>query len=483
VKSIPKPMRAAAALLSVLVVSLPYPGRAEVPAGSTQLRVFAPTDSVKVTRYGRGPVWLETGVFVTSEGGPFELRVGRSSYSAPITAQQTIGDGEAVGTRAVPAGLLDGFNGLKDFLVIEVANLDGDVIRTRTLTWCPNGYDRQRVTDSGPAVPTYPSGCPYNPFTKGMPMGIDQDWAVNPFEAGGAYFRLPDGTYHVTVSVAEPHREFFAISPDAAQATFDIVVKRRKSRCGDCARPHRANADAARIGGVPTMDDPDPNILPDLIPLPSWGIGVEERRRGTFLSFGATVWVGGNSSMVVEGFRRRGEEVMDAYQYFYQDGQTVGRAPVGELEYDARRGHNHWHFRQFVAYRLLDADSNEVVFSAKEAFCLVPTDALDLLMPGAVLNPDSTGLHTSCGGPNAIWIRETLPLGWGDTYHQSIPGQSFDISGLPNGRYYIEVEANPDRNLHESDTGNNSEMREIILRGRPGARRVEVPAWNGIDTH
>jgi hypothetical protein len=483
VKSTPKLTRTAAALLSVLVVALPYPGRAQVPAGSPQLRLFAPTDPVKVIRYGRGPVWLETGVFVTSEGGPFELRVGRSSYSAPITAQQAFRNGTSVQTRAVPAALVDGFNGLKDFLVIDVADLEGEVIRSKILTWCPNGYDRQRVTDSGPAIPTYPSGCPYNPFTKGMPMGIDQDWAVNAFESGGAFFRIPDGMYHVTVSISEPHREFFEIAPDAAEATFDMLVKSRKTDCEGCNRHHRSGANLERTDGVPTMENPDPSILPDLIPLPSWGINVEERRRGTFLSFGATVWVAGNSSMVVEGFRRRGEAVMDAYQYFFQDGQAVGRAPVGEMAYDSRRGHNHWHFRQFVAYRLLDADRNEVVLSAKEAFCLVPTDALDLLMPGAVLNPESTDLRTACGGPNSIWIRETLPLGWGDTYHQSLPGQSFDISGLPNGRYYIEVEANPDRNLHESDVGNNSEVREIVLRGRPGARRVDVPAWNGIDTH
>ncbi|MGH2734036.1 MAG: hypothetical protein ACRDKZ_00535, partial [Actinomycetota bacterium] len=75
--------------------------------------------------------------------------------------------------------------------------------------------------------------------------------------------------------------------------------------------------------------------------------------------------------------------------------------------------------------------------------------------------------------------------------YQGLPGQSFDITDLPNGTYYIQVEANPAiqtegggsaRQLYEQDTTNNTEVRQVILKGRPGNRRVSVPAWNGIDT-
>ena len=78
-------------------------------------------------------------------------------------------------------------------------------------------------------------------------------------------------------------------------------------------------------------------------------------------------------------------------------------------------------------------------------------------------------------------MRETLPVGWGDTYFQSLPGQSFDITGVPNGTYYIEVQANPLGLLREADSTNNVRMRKIILGGIPGHRTVTVPAWRGID--
>jgi Lysyl oxidase len=79
-------------------------------------------------------------------------------------------------------------------------------------------------------------------------------------------------------------------------------------------------------------------------------------------------------------------------------------------------------------------------------------------------------------------VRETLPVGWGDTYFQFVPGQSFDITGLPNGTYFIEVTANPTGQLHERNADNNTRLRRVILRGRRGARRVRVPAFQGIDT-
>jgi hypothetical protein len=230
------------------------------------------------------------------------------------------------------------------------------------------------------------------------------------------------------------------------------------------------------------MRHPDPSLLPDLIPLPAWHMETERFRRGDFLNFAATVWNRAGSPLVVEGFRRDGTDVMDAFQYFYRDGKPVGRAPVGTLEYDARRGHQHWHFQQFARYTLLDASKKTVVVSEKEAFCLAPTDPIDLLRPGANWNPFEVGLSSACGDHNSIWTRETLDAGWGDTYLQFLPGQSFDVSDVPNGTYYVRIEANPLGRLHERNTDNNVSLRRIILGGSPGDRTVKVPKYHGIDS-
>ena len=133
---------------------------------------------------------------------------------------------------------------------------------------------------------------------------------------------------------------------------------------------------------------------------------------------------------------------------------------MGEFHFDRRHGHHHWHFEQFARYRLLDAHGDGVVRSHKQSFCLAPTDAIDMTVPGALWRPEELGF-TQCGGDDAIWIREVLPTGWGDTYYQSVGGQAFDITDLPNGRYYIEVRANPLGLLYDRSAGNDVRLREI----------------------
>ena len=230
--------------------------------------------------------------------------------------------------------------------------------------------------------------------------------------------------------------------------------------------------------------------MPDLRTLPAYQIALDKtdgngkKSKNTYLDFGATVWNAGPSPMVVDGFRRPGTRLMDAYQYFFdQNGNEVGSAPAGTLQWDPRKGHTHWHFTAFASYRLLDSTKKVALISGKEAFCLAPTDSIDLTVDGAQWRPDSTDLMTACGQgqEGALSIREVLSTGWGDTYSQSLPGQSFNISKIPNGIYYIEVLANPDHKLTESNTGNNSALRKVKLGGKVGGKRtLKVYPYQGI---
>ena len=52
---------------------------------------------------------------------------------------------------------------------------------------------------------------------------------------------------------------------------------------------------------------------------------------------------------------------------------------------------------------------------------------------------------------------------------------------MPDGAYYIEITANPQHILYESNTRNDVALRKVILGGTPGQRTVRVPAWHGID--
>ncbi|MFE4693139.1 lysyl oxidase family protein [Streptomyces sp. NPDC056749] len=225
---------------------------------------------------------------------------------------------------------------------------------------------------------------------------------------------------------------------------------------------------------------------PDLRSLPAYGITIGAADGGEpgkdYLAFSANVWNAGPAQLVVDGFRKPGNALMDAYQYFYDaSGKQVGYTPTGTMEWDPRPGHEHWHFTDFASYRLLKADKKETVRSGKEAFCLANTDAVDYTVENANWHPDNTDLSTACGQENSISVREVLDVGSGDTYTQDLPGQSFDITGLPNGTYFIQVLANPENRLKETDLSNNSALRKVVLGGKPGARTVTVPKHDLVD--
>ncbi|MGZ4430385.1 MAG: lysyl oxidase family protein, partial [Gaiellales bacterium] len=324
-----------------------------------------------------------------------------------------------------------------------------------------------------PLAPTFPTWCGVNPFAVGIPWGIDQGWGVNPFPA--AAVKLPDGTYTFTVSIASPYRELFGISAADDSTTLRVTVATAPATPVTGRRPAQA---PRSFGPVPTTTNPPNRARPDLIPLPAWSIGVQRQSGRDLLGFGATIWVGGNGPLEVEGYRQPNSNVMSAFQYFLDGTRVVGRAPAGTFQWDSRPGHNHWHFEQFANYSLIDPATGTSVRSMKQSFCIAPTDALDLLLPHASM--DGSGLWSQCGDPAAIWIREALPVGWGDTYFQSVAGQAFDITNIPNGTYQIAVTANPERLLYESNTGNDTSIRQVTLGGTPGHRTVTVAPWHGI---
>ncbi|CAM5487922.1 Protein-lysine 6-oxidase OS=Streptomyces aurantiogriseus OX=66870 GN=GCM10010251_02900 PE=4 SV=1 [Streptomyces aurantiogriseus] len=226
---------------------------------------------------------------------------------------------------------------------------------------------------------------------------------------------------------------------------------------------------------------------PDLRSLPAWGFEITDGEDGDvpgrdYLAFSANVWNAGPAPLVVDGFRSPGQDLMDAYQYFYDaNGKQIGYTPTGTMEWDPRVGHEHWHFTDFASYRLLSEDKTKEVRSGKEAFCLANTDAVDYTVKNANWHPYNTDLSTACGEQNSISVREVLDVGSGDTYTQYRPGQSFDITDLPNGTYYVEVLANPAKRLKETNLNNNTSLRKVVLGGTPGARTVSVPPYDLID--
>jgi hypothetical protein len=477
-------------LLAVFAVLLTVTGSLSSGAKAVtfpSIGLIKTVDETTVVRYDDWPPALDIGVYVRSVGGAFEILAQRPNYGKPIQYTQTVRGSDR--TRRLPRDLFDGWSGFADFFEVSVQEEGGDVIDSFGSSFCPNSYDAQRVDDSGPDRNHYPDGCGGHFFARGMIFGIERGWAVRPADYEMT-LDVSDGTYLVTMSIAERFREFLQIPARHASATVrvHVVTGNFESAAARDDGPQRAPASST---STPSMPKPETSTLPDLRSTPAWGFGISqatptateedpEPAPRDYLDFAANEWNAGPQPIVVEGFRRQGTDTMDAYQYFYRNGKPVGKDPVGTFEFHRDPEHFHWHIRQFTEYSLLDAEMNEVVPAGKQSWCLVPTDALDLTVKGAEFRPWD-GLGTSCGGESAFWIREVLPVGWGDTYGQS-QTQAFDITDVPNGDYFVRVRVNPNGNLHETTRSNNTSIRKVTLEGEPGNRTVFAEPYKGIDT-
>ena len=107
--------------------------------------------------------------------------------------------------------------------------------------------------------------------------------------------------------------------------------------------------------------------------------------------------------------------------------------------------HNHFHFRHYALYELVDPRTNKVWRAAKRGFCMLDTDPNPVPVGGV---PPGPGKYRSCG---AIGIpgNQGISPGWADTYRFLLPGQFFILDGgdgqaeVPPGDYVIRITVNP----------------------------------------
>ena len=476
----------AATAATALPATADQPPQRAARATTSPLSLWAPPRAT-AELYGHR-AWTDLGLRVIANGAPFELWSNRPSYSQGIRTVWRSPSGDV----ALPVGSMKDFSGLRGFLTLDVDPVKaGEKTVHLTPRTCFNGWS-ERVRPDAPARSTYPQGCWYNPYTLGSVQGVQTGWATPVLDIPRG-LRLQPGRYVVTARIAPTYASLFGISAADARRTVRLRVVKpapdgesssgTSSPVGRAARPTAPTArPAAHRPSGPAGRADAGGPVPDLRSLPAWGISLS--RNTDYLRFSATVWNAGDSPLVVDGFRRSGEDEMDAYQYFFDAaGEQTGYQPVGQMHWDARPSHQHWHFKDFARYSLLDSQMHEVVRSKKEAFCLANTDAVDLTVPDADWRPENTDLSTSCGDYSSLSVREVLAAGWGDSYTQYRAGQSFGIRGLPNGTYYISVAANPERNLVESATDNDVTLRRIRLGGKPGHRTVSVARIGIVDEH
>lgn len=444
------------------------------------LKLITVARHIDVIRFPHSPyTYFQPGIYVAASGGAWEVDVYRRP-GGPRAWQVTRSDGAAHRVRLIrTVGRLRMRSGLPNFFSIALISSGGAEVASGHEPFCPAGYLMARVSPTGPENPTYPEQCGSKLTRVGL-WGINNGWGQEisfPLRTGA----IRDGRYVLNVEIARRYAREFGIPPDQRSATVQVRIRSAKipPKLGAAVATSRHPSSRAARPSAVVGNNPlgGPGGVPNLRALPAHDLRITHYRRSgrDYLGFGATIWNAGSGPMVLEGFRHNAAPTMPATQFILRNGRVVARHRAGRFEFDTRRGHDHWHMEQIARYELLSADGSTVIRSHKQSFCLAPTDPVNLTLPGSDWQPDESALWSACEGQDAIWIREVLPAGWGDTYFQEVAGQSFNITDLPNGSYRIRITADPPHALEETSYRDNVSNLRITLGGTPGHRTVRIP--------
>lgn len=204
----------------------------------------------------------------------------------------------------------------------------------------------------------------------------------------------------------------------------------------------------------------DPPLLPDLQTLSPTRLQItySSYTDTTLLRLTNSVWNSGYGPLELWGkISDDGLSHQVVQRVFDRNGDYQERE-VGEFIFHP--GHNHWHLDSFALYELWSLQSDGtldqvVATSDKVSYCLRDIHREP--------HPDQA---TYMGYGTCSYGRQGLSVGWADVYDYYLPGQSIDISGLPDGSYALISTADPFNLIQETDETNNAAVLFLEIEGR-----------------
>ena len=194
---------------------------------------------------------------------------------------------------------------------------------------------------------------------------------------------------------------------------------------------------------------------------------IQNEHRREMLRFSTTHINGGDGPLQVRGGGQVAPCVIDnvpfaqcthaTQEILDVSGNIVLTHPAGVAFFHPQ--HNHWHQSDVALFQIRVGTLNGRVWSAgaKITFCLVDNDQTLLVKKG------SSRVYFECNAE-----LQGISVGWSDDYHQSTEGQELDITGAPEGVYYLTHLADPENHWLEKDEFNNFAWVKFFL-SRQGA--------------
>lgn len=158
-------------------------------------------------------------------------------------------------------------------------------------------------------------------------------------------------------------------------------------------------------------------------------------------------------------------------------------------------GHGHFHFDGYAYYRLrhnvggqpgeyvMRNDGTEVV-GEKVGFCLINVTST-FVTEGGQSSSQLPGWNAPGQPATDCGLLQGVHVGKADVYSSSLTGQWIDVTGVPNGSYFIEIEIDAENAVTETDDSNNIKTFAYTLNVNPppgGIPADEFDQGAGNDT-
>ncbi|MFN4241728.1 MAG: lysyl oxidase family protein [Tepidisphaerales bacterium] len=252
-------------------------------------------------------------------------------------------------------------------------------------------------------------------------------------------------------------------------------------------------------------DDTLPDALPDMVPLVGGSGGYlqpyidkTEQPGRNLLRFSTAIGNIGDGPVVLTSSSSEinpdGTQRVTQVIYARQGNQFVAKRTRVGGNFVWHPGHGHFHYEGYADYRLLhsvNGQPGDVVLRAdgtpavgdKVGFCLINVSS-SFTIPGTNVSSSTLPNYNLPGQPTVgCGFVQGLHVGRADVYSSIYDGQWIDVTGVPNGNYFLEVTIDGSDTVLEKDESNNTVRVPITLNTTPPsggipADRFESPAPN-----
>jgi hypothetical protein len=188
-----------------------------------------------------------------------------------------------------------------------------------------------------------------------------------------------------------------------------------------------------------------------------------EETQGPAITFSSAVAnVGTGRLEVIIGDEKidNGQRVASATQRIYNTDNGFRDRDAGQFVFHTDPdGHNHWHFKGFELFELLDEDGRKILAKGnKEGFCMVDS----FHYKSTANSPPIPQYYEEGCEDKSKKKMGGVSVGWADLYRPSDDGQCIDVSNIESGIYLLRLTANPNNSI-ETASKNSVEQIKIKL--------------------